>query len=306
MAIYKKRIWITGNGFLGKNIFSVLNKNKYEICISKKNEIDLFEYHKIVKHLKNFKPDIILQSAGKVGGIIRNKKEKFELLNDNIRVSSNLISSSYEILPNVRFLNFVSSCIYPNNKITKIKETDFSNNFIEKSSENYALAKIISLKMSKLLFEKGKEFINIVPSNLYGPHDNFNPFESHVIPGLIQKMSNSKKEILLPGSGIAKRDFVYIEDFALAIKKIIASKKILSDTYNISSNETISIKKLITMIQKLIKFDQKIKFKNDDNNGTLYKCLSSDNFRREFKWKEKYTLEEGLNKTIKWYTARLL
>jgi len=306
LAIYKKRIWITGNGFLGKNIFSFLNKNKYEICISKKNEIDLFENHKIIKHLKDFKPDIILQTAGKVGGIIRNRKEKFELLNDNIRVSSNLISCSYEVLPKVRFINFVSSCIYPNNKKDKIKETDFTNNFIEESSENYALAKIISLKMSKLLFEKGREFINIIPSNLYGPNDNFNPFESHVIPGLIQKMFNSKDELLLPGSGIAKRDFVYIEDFALAVKKIVNSKKILSDTYNISSTKTISIKKLSTMIQKLIKFENKVKFKKDNNDGTIYKCLSSDKFRKEFKWKEKLTLEEGLNKTIKWYKAKLL
>lgn len=306
MAIFKKKIWITGAGFLGKNIYGALNKEKYEVFISKRNEINLFEYHKILKFLKDFKPDIILQSAGKVGGIIRNKKEKFELLNENIRVSTNLISASYEILPNVRFLNFVSSCIYPNNKKNKIKETDFTNNFLEESSENYALAKIISLKMSKLLFEKGKEYINIIPSNLYGPHDNFNPLESHVIPGLIQKMSNNKKELLLPGSGIAIRDFVYIEDFVLAVKKIITSKKILSDTYNISSNETISIKKLVTKIQKLIKFDQKIKFKNDNNDGTLYKCLSSVKFRKEFNWVEKNTLDEGLNKTIMWHKAKLL
>ena len=304
MATFKRRIWITGNGFLGKNFERYLKKYDYEIFLTERKTLDLRNYVKVKKFILNNQPNVILQTAGKVGGIIRNKKEKFELLNDNIIVSSNIISASNEVLKDIRFLNFPSSCIYPNNKNRRIIEEDFKFNNIEESSSNYALAKMVSYQMCNALFFQNKQYINIIPSNLYGPFDNFNPDESHVIPGLIYKMFNTYEDLYLPGSGIAKRDFLYIEDFISAVKKIIDAKKVNFPSLNISSNEIITIRKLVDKIKKYTKYKNKIYFKNDGLDGTLYKCLSSKRIRKHYNWKEKVNLDKGIYKTIKWFKSK--
>ena len=304
MAIFKKRIWITGNGFLGKNFERYLKKYDYEIFLTERKTLDLRNYVKVKKFILNNQPNVILQTAGKVGGIIRNKKEKFELLNDNIIVSSNIISASNEVLKDIKFLNFPSSCIYPNNKKRRITEEDFKFNNIEESSANYALAKIVSYEMCNALFFQNKQYINVIPSNLYGPFDNFNPDESHVIPGLIYKMLNTYDDLYLPGSGLAKRDFLYIEDFIGAVKKIIDAKKVNFPSLNISSNEIITIKKLVDKIKKHTNYKNNIYFKKDGLDGTLYKCLSSKRIRKVYTWKEKVNLDKGIYKTIKWLKSK--
>ena len=155
--------------------------------------------------------------------------------------------------------------------------------------------------MCNLLFQRGYNFINIIPSNLYGPFDNFNSNQSHVIPGLITKLTNAHTNILLMGSGKAKRDFLYIDDLINAVIKIINTNHYSKNSYNLSSKEIISIKELALIIKKLTKIQYKVEFANDGNDGAYYKCLDSKMFRKEFKWSEKTNLRDGLKKTISWY-----
>ena len=303
MAISKKKIWITAsNGFIGRNFLQKLNKVKNkEIIYTTRADIDFTFYDKICKFLLTHKPDVIIQTAGIVGGISRNKKEGYELLSINNTISNNLIRATADKLPKTKFINFCSSCIYPNTLSRRIRESDFSFANIESTSESYAISKIIAYKMCNLLFQRVYNFINIIPSNLYGPFDNFNSNQSHVIPGLITKLTNAHTNILLMGSGKAKRDFLYIDDLINAVIKIINTNHYSKNSYNLSSKEIISIKELALIIKKLTKIQYKVEFANDGNDGAYYKCLDSKMFRKEFKWSEKTNLRDGLKKTISWY-----
>lgn len=305
MATSKKKIWITAsNGFIGRNFEKKLSKNKnIDLISTSRKDINFHNYQKIINFLKIYKPDIIIQTAGIVGGITRNKKEGYELLSLNNSISSNLIRASAEMLPEATFINFCSSCIYPNTLNKRIDESKFSYNNIETTSEAYALAKILSYKMCNLLFDRGLSYINIIPSNLYGPYDNFNPNQSHVIPGLIYKMLNTDNNLTLIGRGVAKRDFLFIDDFVNAVTNIFRVKKFKTNCYNLSSTKIVSIKQLVNLIKKQTKFSHNVKFSNDGNDGTLYKCLNSNKFRKEFGWNELTNLADGLKKTIEWYKS---
>jgi len=299
----KKRIWITGkNGFIGGSILANKYFKKFELISTSRKEVDLNNSVQVNKFLKKFKPEIIINTSGLVGGIIRNKNEKYELLSNNIKASLNLIDQVYCNYNGQTFINLSSSCIYPNNINKKIKENQFDLNNIEKSSEYYALAKIVSFKMCHDLNERGLNFHTLIPSNLYGPRDDFSERNSHVIGSLIRKFHKlQNSEINLLGSGIAKRDFLYIDDFVNAIFKFISSNKKKEPYYNISSNEIISIKKLSLMIKKNFNSKIKVNFKRDGNDGTLFKSLNSNKFRKHFSWNEKYSLEEGIKNTVKWF-----
>ena len=145
--------------------------------------------------------------------------------------------------------------------------------------------------MCNLLFDRGLSYINIIPSNLYGPYDNFNPNQSHVIPGLIYKMLNANNDLSLIGRGVAKRDFLFIDDFVNAVTNIIKVKKFKTNCYNLSSTKIVSIKQLVNLIKKQTKFSHNIKF------------LSSNKFRKEFGWNELTNLADGIKKTIEWYKS---
>lgn len=299
----KKRIWITGkNGFIGSSILANKHFKKLDLVSTSRKELDLNNSAQVKKFLKKFKPDVIINTSGLVGGIIRNKNEKYELLTNNIKASLNLIDQVYNNYNGQTFINLSSSCIYPNNLNKKIKEEQLNFNNIEKSSEYYALAKIVSFKMCNNLNERGLNFHTLIPSNLYGPRDDFSVSNSHVIGSLIQKfyrLQNNK--INLIGSGKAKRDFLYIDDFVNAIFKFICSNKKKEPYYNISSNKIISIKKLSLLIKKNFNNKIKINYLRDGNDGTLFKSLNSQKFRKNFSWDEKYSLEEGISNTVKWF-----
>lgn len=300
----KKRVWITGeNGFIGKNIIENFSKDKYEILSTNRKDLDLNNYDRVKFFLKKYKPNVIINTAGLVGGIIRNKKEKYELLVENLKSSVNLIDQVYKNYNNEVFLNLSSSCIYPNNLNRRIKENKLNLKNIESSSEYYALSKIISLKICKELHDRNFKFYSIIPSNLFGKYDDFSIENGHVIGSLINKFFNNQNDrISLLGSGIAKRDFLFIDDFTNAIEKLISYKKLLNyPYYNLSSNRIISIKQLSILIRNLINKKIKITFNNDGNDGTLYKSLDSNLFRKSFNWKEKNSLDKGLKQTINFY-----
>lgn len=299
----KKRVWITGaNGFIGKNIVEKFNKNKYEILATNRQDLDLNNYVKVKFFLKKYKPNVIINTAGLVGGIIRNKKEKYELLVENLKSSVNLIDQVYKNYDNEIYLNLSSSCIYPNNLNKRIKENMLNLKDIESSSEYYALSKIISLKICKELHGRNFKFYSIIPSNLFGKYDDFSFENSHVIGSLINKFCNNKNKINLLGSGIAKRDFLYIDDFIDAIDKFISNKELPKyPFYNLSSNKIISIRQLSILIKNIINKKIQINFNNDGNDGTLYKSLDSSLFRKSFNWKEKNSLDRGLKETIKFF-----
>ena len=304
----KRKIWITSEeGFIGSNFIKKLNKEKFDLVSTSRKDLDLNDSKKINKFLKQNKPEIIINTSGLVGGILRNKKEKYELLSENLKSSVNLIDQVYKNYENQIFINLSSSCIYPNNFKNRMKEKDLDFNNLEKSSEYYALSKIVSFKLCKELFNRGYKFYTFIPSNVYGPHDNFSLENSHVIGSLINKISNAKdKTINLIGSGIAKRDFLYIEDFVRAITFFLNNNTNKNAYYNLSSKKIISIKTLALIIKNIINPDIKIKFNNDGNDGSIFKSLDSKNFRNSFKWSEKDDIKSGISKTIEWYQSNVI
>ena len=295
----KKLIWLTsGTGFIGKNLSKRLKNEKFEFITTSKKEINLLNANEIKKFLKKEKPKIVIQTAGEVGGIKKNIINRINLLEENLLISTNLIKYSYEY--NVdKFINLVSSCIYPKN-IKKIQsEEDINIGKVEITNEAYSLSKYTSYKLSNYYFnDLKKNYINVIPSNIYGPHDNFNEEESHVIPSMINKFTNNKK-IKLLGSGVAKRDFLFIDDFISAIILLLKQKKYKTNTFNVSSKEIISIKKLAEIIAKLTN-NKNYQFLNDGLDGNFFKSLNSKKIKN-LGWKEQYTLELGLKKTIKWF-----
>ena len=231
----KIKIYIAGhNGMVGKSIHKYLIKNKIgNIITATRKKLNLENFNKVNKFIKDNKPDAIINCAGKVGGILANNTFPIEFLNENIAIQTNLIKSSY--LNSVEnFINLGSSCIYPKKSKQPIKERYLLTGSLEKTNEAYALAKIVGLKMCEFYNSQyNKSYLTIMPCNLYGPNDNFDSKKSHFLPALIKKVIDSErynnKSIEIWGTGKPKREVMHVDDLATAIGFIL-KKKIKNDT----------------------------------------------------------------------------
>ena len=307
----KSRIFITGHkGLVGSSIFELLKKKGYKkIFVADRRELDLIEKNKVYNFIKKKKIDIIINCAAKVGGIMANSTNQVEFFWQNIQMQNNLLIAAQKIGIK-RFVFLGSSCIYPKNSQTPIKEDQLLSGKLEKTNEAYALAKISGVKFSEFLFnEKKIDIVCLMPTNIYGIKDNFDKFSSHVIPGMISKFIDAKKKkksiIELLGSGKPMREFLFNDDLATGIYYILKSsqKKILKATnnnfpiFNIGSGENISIKNLSLLIKKIVKFKGNIHFDRNYPDGTYKKNLNSNRIKK-LGWKPKVNLKKGLKKVI--------
>ena len=292
-------------GLVGSSIVRELIKDdrKYNVISSSRQDTDLFSAEETKKKITNSNPDIVIIAAAKVGGIHANNTEKFQFISENIKISLNIFESLISF-PKTTIINIGSSCIYPLDAQSPLKEESLMTGKLEPTNSPYAMAKLASLEMGYSLTEQyGHNVINIMPTNLYGPNDTFDELKSHVIPGLIYKMHKSKvlkkETVELWGSGKPLREFMYVQDFSAAVRFIIENNP-KSQLLNIGTGEEISIYDLAYEIKSVVDFKGEILFNTNYPDGNPRKLLDSSKIN-ELGWKSKVSLREGLEKTYEWF-----
>ncbi len=301
-----KRITVTGGeGFLGKVLVKFLKeKEPQDIFIPTEDKYDLRQKSAVVALYEDAKPDIVIHLAAVVGGIGANRENPGKFFYDNAIMGIQLIE--YARKYNVEKFTIIGTiCAYPKFTPVPFKENDLWNGYPEETNAPYGLAKKMLLVQSQGYRQQyGFNSIYLLPVNLYGSGDNFDPQTSHVIPALIKKccdaISNNENEITVWGSGAVSREFIYVEDAARGI--ILATEKYNSpDPVNIGAGFEISIKDLVDLIVKLTGFKGKIKWDKDKPDGQPRRCLDVTKAHKEFGFKAEVPFKEGLKKTIEWY-----
>ena len=301
-----KRICVTGGaGFLGTHLIRRLTEHgAREIFVPRYPEYDLVREADIIRMIDTAKPDIIIHLAAKVGGIGANREKPGEFFYDNLMMGVQLIHQSW--LKGVeKFVAIGTICAYPKYTPIPFKEEDLWNGYPEETNAPYGLAKKMLLVQSQAYREQyGYNSIFLLPVNLYGPGDNFNPASSHVIPALIRKCLEAKEqnaaEIVAWGDGSPTREFIYVEDAAEGIT-LATERYNSSEPVNIGSGFEISIKDLTETIARLTGFTGGIRWDTSKPNGQPRRRLDTTRALEAFGFEAKTDFEEGLKRTIAWY-----
>ena len=321
MTNIPQKIFIAGHkGMVGSAIIRHLKKKNVEIIIKNKNELNLLNQQEVQNFFQSQKIDHVYLAAAKVGGIHANNTYPAEFIYENIMIQSNVIHSAFS--NGVKKLLFLgSSCIYPKHAKQPMIEELLLTGKLEPTNEPYAIAKISGIKMCESYNRQfgnshGIDYRCIMPTNLYGPGDNYHPENSHVIPGLIYRFHEAKKKNLkfvkIWGSGKVKREFLYVDDMAKACIHIMNLNKSYLYKYindrsihiNVGSKEEITIKNLAKTIKEIVSYKGEIVFDSKMPDGTPRKLLSSKKIN-SLKWKPSISLEQGLAKTYKNYKMTL-
>ena len=302
------RIYIAGhNGMVGSALLRLFKKKKYKnIIIRTRKQLNLLDQKKTYSFLKNYKPDIVIIAAAKVGGINANNIYRGDFLYENIQIQNNLIHGSY--LANIKKLIFLgSSCIYP--KICKqpIKEEYLLNGPLEPTNEPYAIAKIAGLKMIESYNNQfNLNYLCLMPCNLYGPNDNYDLKNSHFIPALIRKIHeakiNKKNYISIWGDGTPKREVMHVDDLANACFYFM-NKKIKHDFINIGTGEEYSILSFTKILFKILDFNGVINFDKTKPNGTPRKILDTKKANK-LGWNPAISFKIGAKKVYDEYKSK--
>ena len=301
-----KRICVTGGaGFLGTHLIRRLKEHgAREIFVPQYPEYDLVREADIIRMIETAKPDIIIHLAAKVGGIGANREKPGEFFYDNLMMGVQLIHQSW--MKGVeKFVAIGTICAYPKYTPIPFKEEDLWNGYPEETNAPYGLAKKMLLVQSQSYREQyGYNSIFLLPVNLYGPGDNFNPASSHVIPALIRKYLEAKEqgasEIVAWGDGSPTREFIYVEDAAEGIA-LATERYNSSEPVNIGSSFEISIKDLTETIARLTGFNGTIRWDTSKPNGQPRRKLDTTRAREAFGFEAKTDFEDGLKRTIDWY-----
>ena len=300
----KKKIWIAGhNGMVGKALFKKLTEKKLNILTVSKNVLDLTNQSQTFNWIKENSPQVIFLAAAKVGGIMANSLNQTDFLYQNMMIQNNIIKAAAEY--QVEKLIFLgSSCIYPKEADQPIKENALLSKPLEKTNEGYAIAKIAGLKLCSYLYnEYNKDFITVMPTNLYGPNDNYDLDNSHVLAALIKKITNAKKynkeSIEIWGTGKPKRDFLHVSDLADAVC-FLAENYSSAKPINIGSSKEISIEELAQVIAKIVGWSGQFKFNKNMPDGTMLKKLDTSRINT-MGWSPKIDIKSGIRKTIEEY-----
>ena len=305
----KNKILILGSkGLVGSSLVRKFNgNNRYDIISATRKDANLFIYEETKKLIEDSKPDLIINAAAKVGGIQANNTQGTEFILENLKININLLESCIPY-NNIQIINLGSSCIYPLNAENPIKESSFMSGILEPTNSPYAMAKITAIEMGKTLNKDyGHKVINLMPTNLYGPNDNFSKENSHVIPGIIKRMheikSNGLESFGLWGSGEPLREFLFVDDLSDAIEFIV-DNNIEDYLINIGSGKEISIYDLACLIKEIMNFSGEIIFDSSKPDGNPRKLLDSS-LINSYGWESKVDLEEGLEITYKWFLKNI-
>lgn len=301
-----KSVVVTGGGgFLGSYIVNCLKQRQcHQIFVPRRREYDLRTLSAIQRMLSDTRPDIVIHAAGIVGGIGANRARPAEFFYDNLMMGVQLLHESWKFGVQ-KFVAIGTVCAYPKFTPVPFREEDLWNGYPEETNAPYGLAKKMLLVQSQAYrAQYGFNSIFLLPVNLYGPGDNFDPELSHVIPALIKKCVDAKRtgqrEIVVWGDGSPTREFLYVEDAAEGI--VLATEHYnKSEPVNLGSAFEISIKDLVELIARLTDFQGKILWDTTKPNGQPRRKLDTSRAEREFGFKARVNFEEGLRRTVEWY-----
>lgn len=299
------KIYIAGHtGMVGSSIVRVLSENGYtNLLVRSHKELDLTEQAAVHAFMEQERPDYVIIAAALVGGIQANRTRPAEFLYQNIMINANIIEAAHQVGVK-KLLVLGSSCIYPRDAFQPMTEEAFLTGIPEPTNEGYAIGKISALEMAYLYRKQyGDNFISCMPTNIYGPNDDFSEEGSHVIPALMRRFhvakENEVEAVTLWGTGCPLREFLYVDDLAEACL-------FLMDNYegerhiNIGTGEEISIGELASMISVIVGYQGRIEYDRDKPDGNLRKLLDSTKMHN-FGWKHKVAMQEGLQRTYEWF-----
>jgi GDP-L-fucose synthase len=309
------KIYVAGHkGMVGSAILRKLKNLGYKnIITSPKAYLDLTRQEPVEKYFWTNKPDVVIDCAAKVGGIYANNKYRADFIYNNLQIQNNLINASHNY--KVKKLLFLgSSCIYPKFADQPIKEEYLLRSPLEYTNEPYSVAKIAGIKMCESYYKQYNDnFISVMPTNLYGPNDNFDLKNSHVLPALLRKFHEAKEcmqtVVDVWGTGKARREFLHVDDLASAcvfILKNVEAKDIYDQNIshlNVGMGEDISIADLAKLISDTVRYEGEIQFELDKPDGTLKKLMDSSRLNK-LGWSPKINLREGLKSTYEWYNKQ--
>lgn len=297
------KIYIAGhNGMVGSACWRALKAKGYKSIIGfSSKELDLRDQRAVFEILEREKPEAIIDAAAKVGGILANSTYPYEFLMDNMLIQNNLIKAAHELdIPKFIFLG--SSCIYPKMAPQPLKEEYLLTAPLEETNQWYAIAKISGVKIIEALrVQYNRDYVSLMPTNLYGPGDNYDLNSSHVLPALLRKFHEAKEnnhtDVVLWGTGSPKREFLHVDDLANAVVYAL-EKKLNRSIYNIGSGEEVSIKELASLIKNIVGFRGEIIWDNTKPDGTPRKLLDSTKINK-LGWNSRIILHTGVENVYK-------
>lgn len=303
------KIFVAGHkGLVGSAIVRKFEAEGYtNLVLRSRQELDLFDGQAVESFFEEERPEYVVDSAARVGGIKANMTYPAEFLYENLTIQNNLIWSAKNAgVKNFLFLG--SSCIYPRNSPQPMKEEYFSTGAPEPTNEAYAYAKIAGMKLCEYIYEEfGLNYTSCMPTNIYGENDDFDPETSHVIPSLIRRMHEAKvagtPQVVIWGTGVSRREFLHVDDLASAIVWQLteySDKQFL----NIGTGEDISIKELAYLVKKLVGYEGELVFDSDKPDGMPKKLLDVS-LLHQAGWHHSIEFEEGLKRTYAWYLANI-
>ena len=302
-----RKIFVAGhNGMVGSAICRQLKKQSdVEIITRTRKELDLCDQSAIQEFMRSEKPDEVILAAAKVGGIHANNTLPAEFIYENLQIQNNIIHTSH--INNVQKLLFLgSSCIYPRQVQQPMRENTLLTGILEPTNEPYAIAKIAGIKMCESYNRQyGRDYRSVMPTNLYGPGDNYHPENSHVVPALIRRFheakKNNKNEVLVWGTGTPKREFLYVDDMAEASLFVhnldqeifVAQTQPMLSQINVGTGIDVTIKELALLVKKVVGFDGAIIFDHSKPDGTLRKLMDIS-LLSKLGWNASTSLKIGL------------
>jgi len=304
MVNLDSKIYVAGHeGMVGSSCWRLLKQKGYKNLIGRSRvELNLRDQNSVKEFFSKEKPDVVIDAAAKVGGIMANNSYPYEFLMENLQIQNNLIEFSFS--SNVKkFLFLGSSCIYPKLATQPIKEGSLLSGRLETTNEGYAIAKIAGLKSCEYINRQyGRDFISLMPTNLYGPNDNFDLTTSHVIPAMIRKFHEAKSllsDVSLWGTGTPMREFLHVDDLARAVFHLFRQES--KDTlYNVGSGKDISIHDLALIVQNVVGHKGKVVWDKSNPDGTPKKLLDISKISKSG-WEPSIELEIGIHKVYQWY-----
>lgn len=302
-------IYIAGHrGMVGSAIWRQLSEQGYTNLIGlTSSELDLKNQKAVAEFFATKKPDVVIDAAAKVGGILANNSFPYQFLMENMQIQNNLIDAS---LKNdvEKFIFLGSSCIYPKLAPQPLKEEYLLTDSLEPTNEWYAVAKITGIKTCEAIRKQfGKDYVSLMPTNLYGTHDNFDLNTSHVLPAMIRKFHEAKQNnnapVTLWGSGIPMREFLFVDDMAASVIFALENK-LPEHLYNVGTGVDLTIKELAELIQKIVGHTGEIIWDSEKPDGTPRKLMDVSKMH-ELGWKHKVDLENGIAITYQWFLENI-
>ena len=309
MVSKNTKIYIAGHrGMVGSAVWRILESKGYSNLIGKTSaELDLRNQQAVLDFYSHEKPEVVIDAAAKVGGILANKDFPYQFLMENMQIQNNLIDGAHKAGID-KFIFLGSSCIYPKFAPQPLKEEYLLTDSLEPTNQWYAIAKITGVKACEAIRKQySKDYLSLMPTNLYGSFDNFDLQSSHVLPAMIRKFHeatiNNNAPVTLWGSGTPMREFLFVDDMAEAV--VFALENNLPEyLYNIGTGKDITIKQLAETIQKVTGHQGDILWDSSKPDGTPRKLMDVSKIK-EMGWQYATELEDGLKKTYQWYVENI-